>query len=427
MDYRKVSDILKADMKPALGVTDPVSIALACAKAYEVVGGELESVTVITDPGIYKNGFFCAIPGTRQSGNEFAAILGALAGDPALKLEVLKNITDGDIEKASALKNAGIAAVHADRKLTEVYIDATVKTSRGQGRAVIEKIHDNVTLIQVDGKSVFEQGGDTERGRSPDRSYLNSFTLLEFKRFVDSVPAEQILFTLEAVKMNCALANQGMKRIGMGIGSAIADLVELGQLSDGIKVRAQKLTAFAVDARMGGSMNPAMSIAGSGDHGIVSTMPLVAIREIEGVSDEKLARAIALSYLVTIYIKNYSGILSAFCGAAITAGAGAGAGIVYLKGGSVEQIGFAINNMAANVTGLICDGGNFGCSLKAVTGVDAAVMSALFALNGVVIPSGSGIVGDTPEETMQNMGRIASPGMLRTNDEILNIMEDRSR
>jgi L-cysteine desulfidase len=168
-----------------------------------------------------------------------------------------------------------------------------------------------------------------------------------------------------------------------------------------------------------------MSIAGSGDHGIISTMPLLAVKEKTNASEEKLARAIAMSYLITIYIKNYAGLLSAFCGCAVAAGTGASTGIVYLLDGSVSQIGDTIHNMAANITGMICDGGNYGCTLKAVTGAGAAVTSALLALNGFVIPNGSGIVGYSPEETMRNIGRIASPGMLQTDKEILSIMEER--
>jgi len=232
----------------------------------------------------------------------------------------------------------------------------------------------------------------------------------------------RILDTLEAVKMNKELGQAGMKKAGMGAGVAISKLIKEHKISDDIRSYAQMLSALAVDARLGGVQKPAMSISGSGAHGIIASMPLAAVAERMEIGEEKLARAIALTYLITIYIKEYSGRLSAFCGCAVAAGTGASAGIVYLLGGNDKQIEYAINNMAANITGMICDGGNFGCALKAISGAGAAVISALFAIENVVIPNGSGIVGKTVEETMMNMGKIASPGMVQTDDVILDIM-----
>jgi L-cysteine desulfidase len=426
MDYAKVIDILKEDMRPALGVTDPVAISLACAKAYEAIGGELNLISVEADPGIFKNGFFCAIPGTTEFGNEIAAILGVIAGDSLLKLEVLKNISKSDIKKAAELRDKGFASVKVKKGMTEVYIDAVVHTDRGTGRAVIENIHDNIVLVEKNGNTVYEKKPQRGEGMGVDRTYINKFSIKDFKKFVDEVPFEKIRFTLEAIRMNSALASEGMSKKGMGAGTAISELIRKGILKEDIRSHAQRLTAYAVDARMGGVPLPAMSIAGSGDHGIVTTMPLLAVKEKINASEEKLARAIALSYLVTIYIKNYAGLLSAFCGCSVAAGTGASAGIVYMFGGDHEKIGHAIHNMAANITGIICDGGNYGCALKAVTGVGAAVTSALFAMNGFIIPYGSGIVGYSPEESLRNMGRIASPGMLCTDEEILTIMEERA-
>jgi L-cysteine desulfidase len=426
MDYKKVIGLFREDMRPALGVTDPVAISLASAKAYEAIGGKLKSIIVAADPGIFKNGFSCAIPGTTEFGNEIAAILGVIAGNPSMKLEVLKYISNNDIEKAVALREAGIASVKVKKEMTEVYIDVVVTTDQGTGRAVIENIHDNIVLVEKNGDTIYEKKPHAGEAMSVDRAYINGFTLKDFKEFVDEVPFEKIRFTLEAIRMNSDLASEGMFDKGMGAGTAISELIKKGILKEDIRSHAQRLTAYAVDARMGGVPKPAMSIAGSGDHGIVSTMPLLAVKEELDASDETLARAIALSYLITIYIKNYTGLLSAFCGCAVAAGTGASAGIVYMLGGSVEQIGHAIHNMATNITGMICDGGNYGCALKAVTGAGTAVTSALFAMNGYVIPDGSGIVGYSPEETMRNMGRIASPGMIRTDEEILYIMEDRT-
>lgn len=418
--------VLKKEMKPALGITELGAIALACSKAYQAIGGNLQNIDIVTDPGIFKNGFSCVVPGTREMGNEIAAILGVLVGVPELELEVLRNVKSEDVVKAKKLRSEGIAKVSVKRGLTEIFIDATVSTDKGVGRAVIKRTHINIVLIEANGEIRYKTEKEEEKKREMEFT-LTNFKLADLERFVNEVPFEDIKFTLEAVKMNKELGRAGMKKAGMGTGVAISKLIKEHKISDDIRSYAQMLTALAVDARLGGVQKPAMSISGSGAHGIIASMPLTAVAERMEIGEEELARAIALTYLITIYIKEYSGKLSAFCGCAVAAGTGASAGIVYLLGGNEKQIEYAINNMAANITGIICDGGNFGCSLKAITGAGAAVISALFAIENVIIPKGSGIVGKTVEETMMNMGKIASPGMIQTDDVILDIMLARSK
>jgi len=418
--------VLKKEMIPALGCTEIGAIALACSKAYRAIGGNLQNIDIVTDPGIFKNGFSCAVPGTREMGNEIAAILGVLVGVPELELEVLRNVKSEDIVKAKKLRDEGIAKVSVKRNIKEIFIDATITTNKGVGRAVIKKRHTNIVLIEIDGEIQYNSEKEEEKEREKE-STLKNFKLTDFMRFVNEVPFKDIKFTLEAVKMNKELGQAGMKKAGMGIGVALSKLIKEHKISDDIRSYAQMLAALALDARMGGVQKPAMSISGSGAHGIIASMPLAAVAERMEIGEEELARAIALTYLITIYIKEYSGKLSAFCGCAVAAGTGASAGIVYLLGGNEKQIEYAINNMAANITGMICDGGNFGCSLKAITGAGTAVISALFAIENVIIPKGSGIVGKTVEETMMNMGKIASPGMIQTDDIILDIMLARSK
>lgn len=418
--------VLKKEMKPALGITELGAIALACSNAYRAVGGNLQNIDIVTDQGIFKNGFSCVVPGTREMGNEIAAILGVLVGVPELELEVLRNVKSEDVVKAKKLRGEGIAKVSVKRDLTEIFIDVTVTTDKGVGRAVIKRTHTNIVLIEANGEIQYKAEKEEEKKREIEFT-LTNFKLTNFERFVNEVPFEDIKFTLEAVKMNKELGQAGMKKAGMGTGVAVSKLIKEQKISDDIRSYAQMLTALAVDARLGGVQKPAMSISGSGAHGIIASMPLAAVAERMEIGEEELARAIALTYLITIYIKEYSGKLSAFCGCAVAAGTGASAGIVYLLGGNGKQIEYAINNMAANITGIICDGGNFGCALKAITGAGAAVISALFAIENVIIPKGSGIVGKTVEETMMNMGKIASPGMIQTDDVILDIMLARSK
>jgi L-cysteine desulfidase len=423
-NIEKITKLLRNEMGTALGVTEPAAIALATAKAYEAIGGELKGIDLKIDPGVYKNGFSCTIPGTEEMGNELSAILGVLVGDPALELKVLSNISSNDIEKAKRLRDKKVVNINIKEGATDIFIDATVATDKGLGRSVIKNKHSNIVLVEVNGNILYEP--ECKKNELNEGEFdLKGFKLDDFIDYIETVSFNEVKFTLNAVEVNKELAKAGMNGAGMGLGKALNELVQEKKLGDDIVSYSQILTGYAVDARMGGMSKPAMTISGSGDHGIISTMPLVAIAERENINQDKLAKAIALSYLITIYIKEHSGRLSAFCGCAVAAGTGVSAAIVYLLGGNRKQIGYTINNMASNITGIICDGGNFGCSFKAITAASAATQSALFALKNVHIPNDSGIVGNTPEETMQNMGKIASPGMLNTDKVILDIMLDR--
>lgn len=422
--YQKAIEQVKEEMVPALGVTEPAAIALSTAKAYEVVEGEVKKVAVLMDEGVFKNGFSCAIPGTSEKGNEMAAALGVIAGKPNLGLRVLEDVTEDDVSKAKEMIKEGKIEINVKRGASDIFIDAIVKTDKGTGRAVIKDKHTNIVLIEKDGKEIFKKDAESETSKVKAFD-ISKLVLKDLIDIAEHTPYEDINFILEAVRVNDELAKEGKQGQGMKVGRGISDLIEEGWLKEDILTYAMAYTGYAVDARMGGVSKPAMSICGSGDHGLVATLPLIAIADKKEIPEEKLVRSILLSYLVTMYIKTFAGRLSAFCGCAIAAGTGSSAGICCLLGGNNEQIGFTINNMAADITGIICDGGNFGCSMKAVTAASTAILSALLALKNIHIPKDSGIVGNTVEETMQNIGKIASPGMIKTNDVILDIMINR--
>lgn len=420
MDRDKFIALLKREIVPALGVTEPSTIAFACAAAYQRIGGNLAQVELIMDRGLFKNAYSCAIPGTDETGIEMAALLGILVGDSDLGLQVLRNITAADLARAKKLKGQRIVSAAFDTNLYDLYLAAAVTTSKGQAKVVIKGHHTNIVRIEVNGSTVYKTA-ENERA-DPKFFDTDSYKLAHMITFAEEVPLSEINFVLEAVAVNERLLAGGRAGCGMQVGPALERLAKRKLLGADLRTQAEILTASTVDARMGGLPLAAMSICGSGNHGIIATMPLVAVARAMDLEDERLARAIAISYLVTIYIKNYSGRLSAFCGCAVAAGTGASAGIVHLLGGGLNRMEKAINNMAANLTGIICDGGNFGCSLKAANGAGAAVLSALLAMENISVPKNSGIVGETAERTMQNMGLIASPGMLKTNDLLLRIM-----
>jgi len=417
VEAESIITLLRREMRPALGVTEPGAIALACARAYRCVGGELRRIALELDGGIYKNCFACAIPGTAETGITMAALLGALIGDPALELEVLRPVTPEAVARANRLREQGVVEITVRRDHPAIYIAATVETNRGTARVIIRDKHANIVRVEANGVVLVDSG--TSAGSGVPGLSVQGMTLADMYDFIAAGPEPSLAFVLAAVEMNRELAKAGEAGPGIGLGAALSGLEADGS---GLAAAARRLTGLALDARVGGVGLPAMSIAGSGAHGIIATLPLAAAAEHLGIPREQLARAVALSFLTTLYIKEYSGLLSAYCGCAIAAGTGASAGLTFLLGGSAGQIGAAISNMAANITGMICDGGNYGCSLKAVTAAGAAVLAAQLAVRGIAIPAGSGIVGKTPEATMQNMGRIAAPGMLATENTILDIM-----
>ena len=422
----KNADIIAAirgEMALASGCTEPVAVALACSRAYQEIGGKLERIEVVTDPGIYKNGFSCIVPGTEEVGLAAAAALGALAGKADLELEVLRDVTRSDIAAARRMVEREAVDVQVKNGEPEIYIAAKVNTSEGWARALVRKTHTNVVRMEVNGELRY-QAKRERRGEVGERHFdVRELSVADMVRFVAEVPFEAISFVLEAVQVNKVLARSGLEgKLGIGVGRGMSGLLEEGEIADDLMSSAQLMTASAVDARMGGARESAMSIAGSGSHGIIATMPIVAIVERKRIGNEMMARAIALSYLVTIYVKAYSGRLSALCGCAVAAGAGASAGIAFLLGGDGKQIEHSIMNMAADITGIICDGGNLGCAMKAATGAGAAVLCALLALRGIHVPGNTGIVAETVERTIANIGKISSPGMLGTNEVILNVM-----
>ncbi|MHB8032793.1 hypothetical protein CF069_02340 [Clostridium botulinum] len=426
MDENIIINILRKEMMPGLGVTEPASIALSSAKAYEVIGGEIKNIKIIADPGLFKNAFSCSIPGTKEVGNEMAALLGAICGDASLGLECLRKIKKEDISKAKTMLDK--IDIEIKSQTEGLYVESIVTTNNGIGRTIIRYKHDNIVLVEKNNKILYQKENTLNKSNNFSQEAIDSKKITEMKldeivEFVNNVNYEKIEFLLESIKMNKKLSEKGLEGLGIGLGKLILESCN----ENNYELYAEALTCSAIDARVSGATVPAMTVTGSGNHGIITTLPLLAIKEKKNLNNEVLARSIALSYIINIYIKEFSGKLSAFCGCAVAAGTGVSAGICYLLGGSLKEIENTIKNMASNITGMICTGGNLACSLKANTGVKAAFLSAKMALNNIVIPNKCGIVSNSIEDTMKNIGRIAYPGMMETDKEILNIMIESSK
>lgn len=424
----ELTRLIREDMKPALGVTEPGAIAFAAARAKAETEGEVLRVEVALNSGMYKNAYTCGIPGSDAYGNLQAAALGVVAADPAKGLESLDGITDADNEAAAKMVRDGKVHVALDHMGSEITIDATVCTETDTCSVHIRGTHTHIQWIEKNGEIVFgektEQQEESEEAETP---VIHRYTLRQILEYVKQVPAKEISFIREAFSMNIELLEEGIHSKKTTIGPMLLRANDGKIISEDARKTAQLMCNGAIEARVLGLSSPAMSITGSGAHGIIATMPLFAYYKVnyEVIDDDILLRATALSYLITMYIKEYSGRLSAFCGCGIAAGTGMACGLGYLRGASEAQQTMIIQNMASGLTGMICDGGNQGCAMKGMVAVDAAFRSVDMAMQNVCIDAIHGINGRTPEDTMRNMGRIASPGMVKTEEVIVDIMKNK--
>ena len=421
----ELTQLIKDDMRPALGVTEPGAIAYAVSKAKALVPGELETVILLLNSGMYKNAYTCGIPNSHFYGNEYAAALGAIAGKPEKELESLADVIEADNEAADELVKSGKIIVKMTEITSRIFIEARVKTTGGDAMVRIRDSHTNIVRVEANGEVLMAKEESSEENSHEEKALIHNYTLKQICEYVKEVPAEEIAFIKAAYDMNYALFEEGIQSPRTTYARYLLEKNGGKIISDNELNTASLLCNAAIEARVIGLDRPAMSITGSGAHGIIATMPLYAAYKVNGYTEEQLLRATALSYLVCMYIKEYSGRLSAFCGCAIAAGSGMACALVYLRGGTVEMMAHTLNNMASSITGMICDGGNQGCTMKGVAAVDAAYKSVEFAMNGIYISEVHGINGNTPEETMRNMGLIASPGMVGTEKTIVEIFEDK--
>lgn len=422
-----LTELIKSDMKPALGVTEPGAIAFAVSTAKAHIKGTVKRVGLRLNSGMYKNAFTCGIPGTSEVGNYYAAALGAVAADPKKGLECLEGIGKAEEEAAGEMIKAGMISVSMSSITSRIFIEATVTCETSEAVVTIQDAHTNITTITENGTVVFEKEAKAAQESKEATPLIHQYTLAQMVEYVNTVSAQELDFIKEAYKVNYELLQEGLKSPKTTYGPYLLKKNGGVLVSEDERKTASLFCNGAIEARVIGLSKPAMSITGSGAHGIIATMPLYAVYKINNYTDEQLLRATALSYLVCMYIKEYSGKLSAFCGCAIAAGTGMACALAWLKGAGAETMEKVINNMASSITGMICDGGNQGCTMKGIVAVDAAFDSVELAMDDVYIYNAHGINGATPEETMHNMGLIASPGMTGTEKTIVDILDGKNK
>lgn len=423
MDYNSnLLETLIDGVKPALGCTEPVAVGIATAKAFESLDGQVESIRVEVSPNIYKNGMGVGIPGTSKIGLEFAAALGVTCGDASLGLEVFKGVDKNSKEKADKLLESGKVQLVLEDGKGNFFIEAVVETENGKGICRIKESHTNIVYVEKNGKVLLEEEVEKDTKKNGN-GYLKEIKLQDIKNFVEEVSFSDIKFLLEGVKVNMDIAKVGLEeKPGPGLGFAMDLLMEEGVMQKDVINRARVLTSAACDARMSGKNMPVMSSAGSGNQGITAIIPLAVMCEHLDCDDEKLARSLAFSHLTTAYIKAFTGNLSPVCACAVAAGIGASASIVWMLDGSIEQIGGAIKNMVATLTGMVCDGAKGGCAFKLSTASSEAIIQAKLAMADVVVGGTDGIVSPDTDQTIKNLGRFCSEGMKDLDKEIIDIM-----
>lgn len=417
-----IISLVKREVVPAVGCTEPAAVALCVARATELLGTLPEEINLSLSGNIIKNAMGVGIPGTGMIGLPIAVALGALVGKSEYGLEVLKDTDAEAVEKGKKFIAEGrINVSHAADAPSNLHIDVTVIAGNDSARAIISRAHTNFILLEKNAETIFREEPVEAAGTQSSSEKDIQLNLATVWEFATESPLEEIDFILQARDLNkaaskCALDGTYGHSLGKTMRYHGTSLFGDTPLAHMIST-----TSAACDARMGGAPIAVMSNSGSGNQGITATMPVVTFAEDNGASEEQLTRALMISHLTSIYIKQSLGRLSALCGC-VVASTGSASGLVYLMGGGYEQVCAAVKNMVANLTGMICDGAKPSCAMKISSGVSTALVSAMLAMNGECVSSAEGIVCDDVDQTVRNLTAIGRDAMTVTDKFVLDIM-----
>ncbi len=428
---KKIIELMKREVVPAIGCTEPMAVSLCVAKATETLGcTPPERIEALLSANILKNAMGVGIPGTHMVGLPIAVALGALVGKSEYGLEVLRDVTDADVSRGKDYVNEKRISIHLKDDTDEkLYIEVRAHDGAGHcARAVIARDHTHFTLVEKDGKVLLNH---PLRGPHDDCSATTAdsdpeLTLRKVFEFATTAPLREIEFIKEARRLNENASREALKgNYGHALGKTLSRPLGKGIMGDSIFSHILSATSSACDARMAGAPIPVMSNSGSGNQGISCTMPVVVFAEENHNTDEELTRALILSHLTAIYIKQSLGKLSALCGC-VVASTGSACGITYLMGGGYKQVAYSVKNMIANLAGMVCDGAKPACALKVTSGVSTAVLSAMLAIQNRHATNAEGLIEDDVDRCIHHLTQIGAKGMNETDRMVLDIMTHKS-
>ena len=416
----RIVALIKREVVPAIGCTEPIAVALCVAKATETLGTMPESIDVLLSGNMLKNAMGVGIPGTGMSGLPIAIALGAIVGKSEYQLEVLKDSTPEHVEKGKAYIAENRINISLKENITEkLYIEVTVKAGDNTASAIIAGGHTHFISITHNGEVLLSS---KQKNGTQVKNKDIELSLRMVYEFADTAPIEEIEFINEARRLNENASKKSLEgNYGHELGKTLSRPLGRGIMGDSMFSHILSATSSACDARMAGAMIPVMSNSGSGNQGIAATMPVVVFGEENHNTEDEITRALTLSHLTAIYIKQSLGRLSALCGC-VVASTGSSCGITYLMGGTYEQVSYSVKNMIANLAGMVCDGAKPSCALKVTSGVSTAVLSAMLAIQNKHVTSVEGLVEDDVDRTIHNMTRIGAEGMNETDKMVLDIM-----
>ena len=415
--------MIKREVVPAIGCTEPIAVSLCVARATELLGSLPEKITARLSANILKNAMGVGIPATGMIGLPIAIALGALVGRSEYELEVLKDADDNAVARGKQYIDEDRIAIELKKGISEkLYVEIEAVAGEHRAVAVISGGHTNFVYLTMDGEVLCDNRVATAEVESEDEVVLS---LRKVYDFAMTAPLEEIEFIEESMRLNKAAAESAFAGdYGHALGKMLRRDREIKIMGDSVFSRILSYTASACDARMGGAKVPVMSNSGSGNQGITATLPVVVYGEECGATREQMIRALTLSHLTVIYIKQSLGRLSALCGCVVAA-SGSSCGITYLMGGGYDEVAIAVKNMIANLTGMICDGAKPSCALKLASGVSTAVLSAMMAMEGRCVSKLEGIIDEDVDRSIQNLTAIGRDGMNSTDEMILDIMTNK--
>lgn len=416
--YKKYIELLRSEMIPALGCTEPIAVAYVAAKAREALGEFPDRMELHVSGNVVKNVKGVTVPNSGgQKGVAVAGVLGVISNSADLELQVLEAVTPEDIKQAGALIKSGFVQCVLEEGVENLYIRAVVFSGEHTAEATLEKKHNRITSVKRDGVTLFRQGDNATAEKDVDKSFLTVRGILDF---ANNVSIERVKDVLDnQIEMNSQIAQEGLAH---GYGAQVGKML-LKTQGDAVSVRAKACAAAGSDARMGGCALPVVINSGSGNQGLTVSLPVIEYARELGLEMEQTYRALLVSNLISIHIKRYIGSLSAFCGA-VSAACAAGAAITYMHGGTYDQICSTIVNTLGNTSGIVCDGAKASCAAKIAVAVESAIMAHNMSMNGLVYPADTGIIKEDIEKTIQSIGYLGRTGMKKTDLTILDIMLD---